>query len=280
MTGEWLRIGGVPAADGAPELPAAGTWRIEHTEGSLKAQGLDEAAAKEFAGIVTLDIGDGRWSFEETWGQGRLTSVCGGTYALDDGRLVLTFDTNAAECGTAPTAIIWRADGPDAAVVTAAPGGAEEPWVFIGNWTRLGDAPSQSPAVSGMTLPPSGVYRMELTLEEALAAGASMGWAVHDLAGTNTLEIDGDRGIWRLRPSEPGSRGPRDDGFAIRVEGDHVVFDGTGTGYRTIDTLTWRMDGDLLIIDVIAVSPTVEFEFDRILLETKPWLRIGDVGSQ
>lgn len=53
-----------------------------------------------------------------------------------------------------------------------------------------------------------------------------------------------------------------------------VVFDGTETGYRTVDKVRWTLEDDELHIVVLGVVPQVGSEFDRILLETRPWAKI------
>lgn len=273
----WTRIDGEgeDTAVGEPvvsELPEPGTWRREASVEEMSAF-VDVDTARSLAGPQTLTFDGERWSF----------ATCGGPYTLVDGYLRLTYELDPLDCGSAPLDLLWRTSGPASArSMTRVPGTGEiDQAIFTGTWTRVGGPDDDAAATVTVetSLPPPGVYRMELTLDEALAAGATMAWAIHDLAGTNTLEFHGGQGIWRFRPSEAESRGPRDDGFTTRVEGKHVVLDGSKTGYRTIDTITWRLDGDQLTIELLAVTPQSDFEFDRILLETKPWTRIGDVGD-
>lgn len=96
-------------------------------------------------------------------------------------------------------------------------------------------------------LPPNGVYRAVVTVEDMLAKGAPLEYA-HNNAGTTTLTLDDGKAIVSLAGAPP------DCTLDYAVHGDVIRFEWlTGCGIDVND-VRWTMDDDGLYFDVIAVS--------------------------
>jgi TRAP-type C4-dicarboxylate transport system substrate-binding protein len=139
-TRSWSRIGDVPEEATLSGLPRPGAFRIEQSVEDLRARGVPEGDAVQLQGVVTITFDGERWSLEHIWGPDERSSICGGAYALEDGYLVLSFDQNPAECGTAPTYLEWRAADDGAATVRPRPGSEVAASIFTGEWTRVAEA--------------------------------------------------------------------------------------------------------------------------------------------
>jgi TRAP-type C4-dicarboxylate transport system substrate-binding protein len=267
---EWVRIDGpmpsITPLDAASELPVPGVWRISHTVESLVESGVSPSMAESWAGSVTMTLDGSRWDFTHSTKDGDFP--CGGAYALDGDDLVLTFDINPQSCGTAPVRLRWLASGVDTAAVRESGMG-----IFGGEWTRIADAPAtpDASAFIGDQPVPAGSYRIAVSLDELVAAGATRDFAGrNEGAWTWTFTDDGWSAVHDVR-NEQCSGG-------MTVAGDHVELSDTPTGRCGLGyDLRWRLEGDGIrfeVLDVNWTQATPEILADERALIEQLWARV------
>lgn len=136
--------------------------------------------------------------------------------------------------------------------------------------------PSAQPGAVGTptTLPPDGVWRVALSHEDMVKAGASPGNAP---AGTWTWTFGGGKAHYESH-FEDGVVEQCD--ADLRVSGDVVLFvytSGsdcvTASGYE-IDTIGWTLDDAGLHLSLVDIKNTNDVPFNHAYLEAKPWTRV------
>jgi TRAP-type C4-dicarboxylate transport system substrate-binding protein len=80
-----------------------GSFRVENTEESLMAQGMDESDAFNYQGVWTLTFDEGALSIEDPVG------VCNGAYSVAQGRVSMQLGSDPS-CGTVPNQVLFTAE--------------------------------------------------------------------------------------------------------------------------------------------------------------------------
>lgn len=241
-------------------------WRIEHTVESRLALGVSQEIAEQFSGVpFELAFDDARWGG---------IAGCGGPYHLKDGLLRLGFELNEPDCGTTPVDLRWVAAGADTAQATmVSPLLPADIAVMTGTWQRIGDAPTTLGGLGfiGDQPVPSGSYRIEVTVQDLQAAGASAEFA-NSNAGTWT---------WTFTPgSWAGHHLPYDArcGAAMSVAEGHVELADTPSDPCTLAyDLRWRPEGDDLrfqLLDLNWMEANARVLADERALIERVWTKV------
>jgi TRAP-type C4-dicarboxylate transport system substrate-binding protein len=132
--------------------------------------------------------------------------------------------------------------------------------------------PSATPRAIGTpaTLPPDGTWRVALTHEDMIAAGASPGNAP---AGAYTWTFEGGHAHQDVR---------YDDGVTeqcdaeLRPSGDlvQIVYTAGASCDGEVDDIQWAVDGAGLHLSLVALEGTSDVSANRAYLEAKPWTRV------
>jgi TRAP-type C4-dicarboxylate transport system substrate-binding protein len=100
-TEPWRKVGDVePRRASFPE----GAYRTELTSEYLLRNGFSTADANYGEGLQTLTFRRGRWAHATTQNATN-PPVCEGPYRVENGRVVVSFDTSTARCGVADTVL-------------------------------------------------------------------------------------------------------------------------------------------------------------------------------
>lgn len=121
-----------------------------------------------------------------------------------------------------------------------------------------------SNASTDATVFPDGVYRLSITADELVAAGADRKWS-NDVAGVWTLTFD--HGTLDLG-GDPGRYCVSNARLSIAIFGADDV---CGDGF--LFSATWTTDGDTLRFANVVTAPGEEVQ--KALFGSKPWKKIG-----
>lgn len=274
LAGEWSRVGDPPGYTGDQE-PPAGVYRVEVTVEALMERGATQPYASEMAGTWTYTFTPGRWSAENDR-RGR----CSGDTTVADGLVRWTDDLAPGDWCLMAGTWKWKQHGMGIASLFVPVGG--ETATDLQNFhafnsfvmERVGDAPSPSGDAEpfiGDRLPPAGTYRVVVTVDDLVAAGAT-----RDFAGRNAGTWD-----WTFTADAWSATNGREVcGAPMRVAEGFIELDDNPTTPCTLAyDLRWREEGDGLrfeVLDVNWVQATPQLLADERALTERVWTRISD----
>jgi TRAP-type C4-dicarboxylate transport system substrate-binding protein len=264
----------VPDADLAghsgTELPPNGTYRAAMVGGDMAAAGASANYAAINDGIWTMIVEGDTWQVHHD----RNNERCSGSLAIVDGNVRLATIVSQG-CGM-DYDVRWRLDG-DALSLRL----ADLPWahtatdlanerVFIDRvWTRI-DEPTAADAAQ--VVPPDGVYRADITVEDLEARGIDRDSAVGN-AGVVTLTLQGTDGAitW-----ESGAVAGYTCTFTTAADDGSVRLVLAGDDCDTGEyVMSFAVDGEQLRPTVISTTPAGDLELTRAFFE-REWTRIRD----
>ena len=130
--------------------------------------------------------------------------------------------------------------------------------------------PSQSPRAVGTpaSLPPTGTWRVELTDDEMLAAGAKPG---NNVGGVITWTFAGDHATYQASYSDGGQEVCEAE---MQPTGDLVRFVYVGRCAPEIDSIQWSLEDDGLHLALVDIAGQAELAWNQAYLRAKPWQRV------
>jgi TRAP-type transport system periplasmic protein len=252
-------------------LPPNGTWQAERTTDDFLRTGmLPSVAETEYAGVYTITFKDGEYVMIWEGLQGQL-GRCEAVYELVEEDIVrLTYDPNV--CSNPPEDIQWRIDDEGLHLhLVASNGGPPEvewkpfyeakPWQPVEEWSQ--------------GLPPNGVWRVELTVDDFVRMGVLRSVAEAEWAGTYTLTLkDGKSvGVWQGLQGQTGKCQANYEVVENFVR--FTYYTDTDECLGEVDDLQWRLDDEGLHFHVIDIK-NAPFTEIKAYLEAKPWQKIAD----
>ncbi|MFN8619604.1 MAG: hypothetical protein U0869_02500 [Chloroflexota bacterium] len=283
-----------PVASAAPDGsvaslgPPAGVYRLALTREELAAHVSPEDAAVN-AGIWTWTIGaDGTHSLQLD--SGAFTAdQCHGTYRADGDAIRFDYVSTSQCSGWERLVVTAAGDGVDTSYEGCWDACPVDAVMFSRHWTRIGDVPAAaaSPAVVaaspaaaadgyvGDQLPPNGVYRASMTVDDLVAAGSSRNWAGPNAGTWDWTFRDGEWAAVRGKEHCSGTM-ELEDGAVLTVDRASV---GCGMAYRFL----WRPESDGISIRLRdlpdRIDPTESEMRDGRAFLDRTWVRVADAPS-
>ncbi len=241
------------------QVLAANTSAFEHLSGT------QQAAIRE-AAVVAAEQGTAAQPSE---------AELGGAVCDSGGRVVSAGPDGLAAFAAAAAPVIGRLTSDPATAATIAtirdiakgvdpaPGAAA---------CDPGPAPESSrlpePTGAPASLPPAGTWRVALTEEDMLAAGAEPSDAV---GGVFTWTFEGDRALFHASYSDGGEEGCE---AGMQSGAGLVRFVYVAPCAPEVDSIEWSLEADGLHLELVDIEGQPHIAWNRAYLGAKPWQRV------